>query len=1030
MAASTTRNLFLQVSADTTPLTAAAKGARSALLTIGDAANDIAEHVEKGIRAASGTVANGAKQMERSFDSTFANIRRNAAAVMEAPTGKAALQIIDAAGVEQAAKAAETQAAALRRTADAAAVVAQRAGATGDAERVLAVATEAAAQQAEKHALAMRGQATVMTAVAAEVRAVSGAEVDANEEIAGSHRRMGASGMIAEHVVRSLSDSIAAGQSPARALGMEMGRITEAMTMFAAQTDATEGMLGKFAGFMGGPWGLAVSVGVAVLLPLITGLAEAGNAAEDEAAKLRKNAEDTHVADLAKAAFARTQDGLISATRELTKELDKQNESLRTNAERQNIASRQTLNAMQGRRPGAVEELSAAQAARQAAMAASGTHDNPGALAAADARVAAAQAALAALDRGIADASTTYQRSRVDLAAEQAKRDADPVAKINHLYDERIRLARAAADAAAREGNAIGAATKAKLVSIELERKAAVEAEQERQRLANRKPNDRQVGREINLSQAEDIIHGIGGRITSTTRTRDQQQVLYDRYQAFKAGTGPWAPLAAKPGTSEHETGQALDIAMGGGMTLAKIRAAFEKNGVRITELLNEGDHFHVAWGRKGPSQESVERRQQAAEDKHNRDAEAYTQMLDRAQQEQVKLTRGQVTTPQAGADLDVQALRLERERLDSAAQAGVLQRRWTQAQADALKQIYARNEQIAVESVRDKEGSALLDQQLAADRDQLDRSNTMLQLQNDLADTVKARKAIALQLLANQEQAARDAAIKLIGSDDPVDQAKGDAAMRDIDATHSLRVRQIDRQYQSPMDSYREQLTGSVGDMGEAMDQLKAHSLKGVEDGLVGILSGTKSVAQGFRDMADQIIADLARIAVEKLILSVIGLKGGGAIADIPGFAGGGEPSVDRGVIRGPGTGTSDSILAVAGGRRLIRVANGEGIVNERGMRKHRDVFEAINADRLPAFADGGAVDGSRIFMRALPTAAAMARPVPPPQFIYVTTDKSALFDTHVTSLAAPLAQAAMAGGAQQAQQDMADDAASRIPT
>lgn len=40
-------------------------------------------------------------------------------------------------------------------------------------------------------------------------------------------------------------------------------------------------------------------------------------------------------------------------------------------------------------------------------------------------------------------------------------------------------------------------------------------------------------------------------------RTRDQQQNLYD---AYKAGRGP---LAAKPGTSRHETGRALDISRG-----------------------------------------------------------------------------------------------------------------------------------------------------------------------------------------------------------------------------------------------------------------------------------------------------------------------------------------------------------------------------------------------------------------------------------------------------------------------------------
>jgi len=54
-------------------------------------------------------------------------------------------------------------------------------------------------------------------------------------------------------------------------------------------------------------------------------------------------------------------------------------------------------------------------------------------------------------------------------------------------------------------------------------------------------------------------------------------------------------------------------------------------------------------------------------------------------------------------------------------------------------------------------------------------------------------------------------------------------------------------------------------------------------------------------------------------------------------------------GSISGPGTGTSDSILA--------RVSNGEFIVNANSTRKHRELIEQINADKLPKFAKGGII-------------------------------------------------------------------------
>ncbi|WP_305780005.1 transglycosylase SLT domain-containing protein [Nocardia nova] len=57
-----------------------------------------------------------------------------------------------------------------------------------------------------------------------------------------------------------------------------------------------------------------------------------------------------------------------------------------------------------------------------------------------------------------------------------------------------------------------------------------------------------------------------------------------------------------------------------------------------------------------------------------------------------------------------------------------------------------------------------------------------------------------------------------------------------------------------------------------------------------------------------------------------------------------------DGGYIEGPGTGTSDSIVA--------RLSNGEYVVNAAATSKYRGLIDAINNDSLPGFAEGGAVD------------------------------------------------------------------------
>jgi len=58
-------------------------------------------------------------------------------------------------------------------------------------------------------------------------------------------------------------------------------------------------------------------------------------------------------------------------------------------------------------------------------------------------------------------------------------------------------------------------------------------------------------------------------------------------------------------------------------------------------------------------------------------------------------------------------------------------------------------------------------------------------------------------------------------------------------------------------------------------------------------------------------------------------------------------------GDIRGPGTGTSDSIMAM--------LSNGEYVVNAVSTKKYRSLIEAINTDRLPRFVSGGFINAVR---------------------------------------------------------------------
>ncbi|MAO21081.1 MAG: hypothetical protein CMJ25_10050 [Phycisphaerae bacterium] len=102
---------------------------------------------------------------------------------------------------------------------------------------------------------------------------------------------------------------------------------------------------------------------------------------------------------------------------------------------------------------------------------------------------------------------------------------------------------------------------------------------------------------------------------------------------------------------------------------------------------------------------------------------------------------------------------------------------------------------------------------------------------------------------------------------------------------------------------TYRKQLmdlADSAKDVQRNMESAAVRGIKSLEDALVGITTGTSSAKDAFRAMASSIVADLARIAIQKNITGQIaaGMGGGGsgvfgAIGNFFGgfFANGGRP-------------------------------------------------------------------------------------------------------------------------------------------
>jgi len=185
-------------------------------------------------------------------------------------------------------------------------------------------------------------------------------------------------------------------------------------------------------------------------------------------------------------------------------------------------------------------------------------------------------------------------------------------------------------------------------------------------------------------------------------------------------------------------------------------------------------------------------------------------------------------------------------------------------------------------------------------------------------------------------------------------------------------------------------QISVSVAKAEDGWIRFREQASQAIGDDLVNWLTdGIKqvdSLGDAFRQLGDTILATLQRIAVEQFIRpqieswvgSLFGLFGSGGMSGlspisitaqrIPGYAAGGQiDATGGGLIRGPGTGTSDSIRAITTAGRPLLVSNEEFIVRASVVRRPGvlSLLHQLNAGHprpvvpggVPRFAEGGMV-------------------------------------------------------------------------
>ncbi|MBK6801254.1 MAG: hypothetical protein IPG83_07120 [Novosphingobium sp.] len=317
-----------------------------------------------------------------------------------------------------------------------------------------------------------------------------------------------------------------------------------------------------------------------------------------------------------------------------------------------------------------------------------------------------------------------------------------------------------------------------------------------------------------------------------------------------------------------------------------------------------------------------------------------FAEEMARLAQEELRARSDLSTNAAERADLAKQMLESERaQRIAQIENETAYTREQKDAQIAAINRLYGKPAQVGKNGEIIAEGRpGLLPQQV--NRDLEFRQNAIALSALEAQQATSRRKSTlrpsgqaqrpqrrALDLQQKIERARLDEAIATEGI--------AESARAELIAQQKLEKLKLARSQRSPGQVYADDLKESADNINEAIESIEVRGLNALNDGITEAIMGTKSLGDVFKGVANQIIADLIRIAVQQAIVRPIAeaLFGGGSskssgggilglnniiktIAAIPGFA--------------TGTNNAPRGLAVVGerGPELVRFNGGEQVI------------------------------------------------------------------------------------------------------
>lgn len=722
--------------------------------------------------------------------------------------------------------------------------------------------------------------------------------------------------------ISDIGAQLSVGTSPFIVLAQQGSQVANAL-------EGTTGVVGRFAGFLSGPWGAALLAATTILGGFLFRSKETTDSIEDLVEKLKEQERQSRLSDEANELFARSIEGVTRAADEAEKAVEELRLAKVGEAEQTAENIRRNLDEAESLRETTRTRIADARALYEFAVQRA-TRGGPQGEASA-LGLSGRLEAIERLEQELRTADTQAQRLRTSLdravsaqTVEREMRTAEEV--INDRYNAQIDGAAAAANASQRSQDALAAEIRRINEARDAELERYRETERERRRVARDRQRDQGSTSPFINPVGSGPVTGQFGETRAAGGGGTRQHAGIDI--AVPVGT---SVKAAAGGTViEAGTlpgyGNVVIIDHGGG-TITRY-AHLSQIGARRGQTVGQGDEIGLSGGARGapgsgnsrgphlhyevrrqgravdPRQgayptdvlgsqaSSIEAQRREAErlqrevEAEIRRRQAFENELATLAGDEVEARQALITSAEEIARLELDSIEISRARYDDNLRSLVEQGRLTQEESDQLRGINEERARLRAELVRKREDErkfrmreADLQRQAQFESEQRGDQTDVLQSQLDVARTQQERRDLERRLLDLQfaeERARNDYLIafyerlKVQEGISESEKAEAEAAARAAELRNaSIEERQGNAQTASDR-STAGPLESFFGDIPSTADEINEALENVAAGGLATFTDALTDAIVNFRSLGDVGLAVLQNITAALVRMAI----------------------------------------------------------------------------------------------------------------------------------------------------------------